>query len=168
MRRGEWGVRKSNRRAFHPTTFLTLHSSLFFRQLYPEPGSQYAAPNHAPIHVPNLSPPLPLAEHPFRDHGQRVTGLRDVNGGTVFVADQAARPNRLRIDHGEQVVYALDTVDGSCDLDGAIVGEITRHDTAQCGTSPVRLDGESLDPNAATLQRSRDADGERGFFRLPR
>lgn len=84
------------------------------------------------------------------------------------MADQTARPNRLRIDHGEQVVYALDTVDRSRDLDSAIVGEIARHDTAQCGPSPVRLDRESLDPDATTLQRARDADGERGFFRLPR
>ena len=83
------------------------------------------------------------------------------------MADQAARPNRLRIDHGEQVVYALDTVDRSRDLDGAIVGKIARHDTAQRGPSPVRLDGESLDPDATTFQRSRDADGEWGFFRLP-
>lgn len=151
-----------------PFSLLTLRCSFAFRQLYPEPGSQYAAPRHPAIHVPNLSPPSPLAEHPFCDHGQRVTGLRDVNGGTVLVADQTARPNRLRIDHGEQVVYALDSVDRSRDLDSAIVGEVARHHTTQCGSSPVRLDGEPLDPDATTLQRARDADGERGFFRLPR
>ena len=141
--------------------------SLALRKLYTEPRSQHAAPNYASIHVPNLSPACALAEDAFRDQRQGVTGARDVDGGTIFMANHAARPNRLRVDYRQQIVNALDTVDGSRDLDGAIARQVVRHHSSQRGAATVRLDGQPLDADAATLQRSRDADGEWGLFRLP-
>ena len=83
------------------------------------------------------------------------------------MANRATGANGLRVDDREQIVDPLDTVHRSCDLDGSVVHEIARHHTAQGRATAMRLHGKPLDAYAATLERPRDAHGERGFLGLP-
>jgi 16S rRNA (adenine1518-N6/adenine1519-N6)-dimethyltransferase len=83
------------------------------------------------------------------------------------VAEDTARAYGLRVDHGQQIVDALDPVYGSRNLDRAVMREVARHHATQGCAAATRLDRQSLDADAAALQRSGDTNGERRLLRLP-
>jgi hypothetical protein len=148
--------------------FLSPQSSFALRNPQSQPRREGASADHAAIRISYFSPPLPLSQHSLGDHRQGVACARDVDRGAVFVANHPARPERHRVDDGEEVIDVLHAVHGSRDLDGAVVREVARHHAAQGRASPVRLDGKPLDAHAATLQRASDAQRERRLFGLPR
>lgn len=83
------------------------------------------------------------------------------------MAEHATRSDRLRVDDGQQVVDALDSLYRPGDLDGAVVNDIARHDAPERRPPAMRFHRQPLDANAPTLQRSGDANGERRFLGLP-
>lgn len=83
------------------------------------------------------------------------------------MAHHAWGPNQVRINDGETVIDALDTIHGARELDRAIASDIAGDDAPEDRAVTPRLDREALDADTAPLERSRDADGERRFPWLP-